>query len=82
MQLERYRKVYKSGHWAKAEYQRLGLPAEVCLACCGLCEEACPFGLPVREMLQSAHNALSAPITEYEIAQHGGEGTVAKEIAQ
>jgi predicted aldo/keto reductase-like oxidoreductase len=82
LRLKRYHAVYKSGHWAKAEYRRLGLPAEVCSACSGYCGEACLFELPVREMLQSAHDALSAPITDYEIAQHGGEDAIAKEVAQ
>lgn len=82
LRLERYRAMYKSGHWAKAEYRRLGLPAEICSACSGYCGEACLFELPVREMLRSAHDALSALITDYEIAQHGGGGAIAKEIAQ
>jgi len=79
--LERYRAVYKSGHWAKEEYRQLGLPAEKCQACPGYCVKGCPFGLPIRQMLLDAHSSLSSPITDYEIAQHGGKGTIAKEIA-
>jgi len=81
LRLERYRTAYKSGHWAKVEYERLGLPAEGCQACSGHCIEGCPFELPVRQMLLNAHAALSSPITDYEIAQHGGKGAVAKGIA-
>lgn len=81
LRLERYRAVYKSGHWAKAEYRRAGLRAEVCSTCPGYCEETCLFDLPIHEMLCSAHDALAAPITDYEIAQHGGQGAITQEIA-
>jgi predicted aldo/keto reductase-like oxidoreductase len=81
LRLERFLAVYKSGHWAKEEYRRLGHPARLCSACPGYCLEGCTFELPVRKMLSSAHDRLSSPITDYEVAQHGGKGTVAKEIA-
>ena len=81
LRLERYRAVYKSGHWAKEEYQRLGLPAGECQACPGYCVERCSFKLPVRRMLLNAHHTLSSPVTDYEIAQHGGQGAIAQEIA-
>jgi predicted aldo/keto reductase-like oxidoreductase len=81
LRLERYRAVYKSGHWAKESYQGMGRPAAACRTCAGHCAEGCPFQLPVRHMLLNAHDALSSPVTDYEIAQHGGKGAMAQEIA-
>jgi len=36
-----------------------GVKADVCKDCSGLCERACPYGVPIQGMLLTAHNFLS-----------------------
>ena len=67
---ERYLDVYKTGHWAKKQYFNVNPKANECIDC-GNCEDICPYKLPIRAMLQIAHQKLLQPITEKEYAYHG-----------
>ena len=50
---EGYLKRYGLGEWAKGRYQTLSKKAKDCVGC-GVCEERCPYHLPIREMLRRA----------------------------
>lgn len=71
--LDRYSKIYKSGHHAKWLYSRLPVKADFCQNCPGYCQTECPYGMSIQQLLVKAHLHLSLPITPSEIAQHGGE---------
>lgn len=43
---------------AKQRYARLGVKADKCTEC-GLCEQKCPYNLPIRQMIKRAHKNLS-----------------------
>ncbi|MDI6792721.1 MAG: aldo/keto reductase [bacterium] len=69
---EKYLTIYKTGHWAKKQYQALEVKVDACTEC-GECETICPYQLSIRKMLIPAHKELIADVTSREIAYHGGE---------
>ncbi len=48
-----YLERYGLGDWAKERYNAMGKRASDCIGC-GVCEERCPYNLPIREMLKKA----------------------------
>ena len=44
---------YGLGGWATERYNAMGAKASDCIGC-GVCEERCPYNLPIREMLKKA----------------------------
>ncbi len=44
---------YGLGDWATERYNAMGKKASDCIGC-GVCEERCPYNLPIREMLKKA----------------------------
>ena len=44
---------YGLGDWATERYNSMGKKASDCIGC-GVCEERCPYNLPIREMLKKA----------------------------
>ena len=44
---------YGLSDWATERYNAMGKKASDCIGC-GVCEERCPYNLPIREMLKSA----------------------------
>lgn len=78
---ERYLTIYKTGHWAKKQYQALEVKADACTEC-GECEPICPYQLPIRKMLIQAHRELITDVTAREIAYHGGEISEVKSIEE
>ena len=48
-----YLRRYGLGEWAKGRYHALEKNASDCVGC-GVCEERCPYNLPIREMLKVA----------------------------
>lgn len=50
--LESYYKRYNLMDWAEERYESLPVKAGACVKC-GLCETRCPYGLPIRDMLES-----------------------------
>ncbi len=44
---------YGLGEWATERYNAMGKRASDCIGC-GVCEERCPYNLPIREMLKKA----------------------------
>lgn len=67
-----YKEVYKSGHWAKKQYQYLESKANECTNC-RACEEHCPYNVAIREMLVRGHEILTGEITPREYRYHGLE---------
>lgn len=53
-----YLRKYDLPVWAKARYEATAIRADACVDC-GLCESRCPYQLPIRSMLKSAHRELS-----------------------
>lgn len=53
------RKYEGLAEWAKGRYAALEHKAGECVGC-GNCEERCPYGLPIREMLQEVREAFGA----------------------
>jgi predicted aldo/keto reductase-like oxidoreductase len=49
---------YDLKNWARKLYTGLEIKPEKCLKC-GLCQQKCPYTLPVEQMLQEAHKQLS-----------------------
>lgn len=54
---EGYLKRYGLGEWAKGRYAALPKKAKDCIGC-GVCEERCPYNLPIREMLKRASKVM------------------------
>ncbi len=54
---EGYLKRYGLGEWAKGRYAALPKKAKDCVGC-GVCEERCPYNLPIREMLKRASKVM------------------------
>ena len=50
---EGYYSRYDLKDWAKARYSLLEKTASDCIAC-GVCEERCPYNLPIRNMLKKS----------------------------
>lgn len=50
---EGYYSRYDLKEWAKARYSLLNKTASDCIGC-GVCEERCPYNLPIREMLKKS----------------------------
>lgn len=46
-----YLQRYDLGEWGYGRYQTLSAKADECVEC-GVCEERCPYNLPIREMLK------------------------------
>ncbi|MEC9488870.1 MAG: aldo/keto reductase [Halanaerobium sp.] len=57
--LEGYHDRYQMADWARERYSNLAIQADRCEEC-GICEEKCPYQLPIREMLQTAHSKLGS----------------------
>lgn len=55
--IQGYYERYNLKEWAKARYESLAVKADACIEC-GVCEERCPYSLPIREMLKKAHKVL------------------------
>ena len=55
--LEGYYTRYNLKQWALERYSFLNKTATDCVGC-GVCEERCPYHLPIREMLKKAANVL------------------------
>lgn len=51
--IEGYYSRYNLKDWAVARYEALAHTAAECIGC-GLCEERCPYNLPIRQMLKKA----------------------------
>lgn len=58
MRLNEYSSKFDSNDWTKSLYKHIQ-KADRCIEC-GICEEKCPFKLPVREILKEAHRRLGA----------------------
>ena len=56
--LEGYYKRYDLKDWANARYQGMAKHASDCIEC-GVCEERCPYNLPIRQMLKEVSNTFS-----------------------
>lgn len=56
--LEGYYTRYKMEEWAKTRYEGVSNKASKCIEC-GVCEEKCPYNLPIREMLKKVTNVFS-----------------------
>ncbi len=54
--LESYCRRYNLADWANERYKAMPAKASACEKC-GLCETRCPYGLPIRDMLESARKA-------------------------
>ena len=53
---EGYLKRYGLADWARGRYEAMAKTASDCIGC-GLCEERCPYNLPIREMLKRTAKA-------------------------
>ena len=53
-----YAERYGLTVWAHERYGAMPVKADACIEC-GKCEERCPYGLPIRQMLKDAHKLLS-----------------------
>ena len=53
---EGYLERYGLEEWARGRYAGLAVKASECIEC-GLCEERCPYELPIRDMLKKAAEA-------------------------
>ena len=51
--MDGYYNRYHLEDWAKMRYDAFAHKASECIDC-GLCEERCPYQLPIREMLKKA----------------------------
>lgn len=58
LRLDEYFHKYGSRDWPVEVYNHIGQSVLKCVQC-GLCEEKCPFKLPIREMLGDAHKRLT-----------------------
>ena len=56
--LVNYLRKYDLADWARGRYQSVPHRFDECVDC-GLCENRCPYGLPIREMLGAAHRELT-----------------------
>ncbi len=56
--LDGYYKRYSLPQWSQERYQTLGVKADACTEC-GICEDRCPYSLPIRQMLQDANSRLN-----------------------
>ena len=56
--LVNYLRKYDLAQWAKGRYASAAHHGTECVDC-GLCETRCPYGLPIRTMLKTAHRELS-----------------------
>jgi predicted aldo/keto reductase-like oxidoreductase len=62
MRYNHYFEAQGSEKYAMGEYASLETAkADACRTCPGWCEQACPFGVPVRTLLCMAHNQLTLP---------------------
>ncbi len=62
MRYNHYFEAQGSEKYAMGEYASLETAkADACRACPGWCEQACPYGVPVRTLLCMAHNQLTLP---------------------
>ena len=59
--LESYYTRYNMKDWAKERYKGMAVGADQCVEC-GLCEEKCPYSLPIREMLKDACSKLAEAV--------------------
>ncbi len=58
--LDAYYQRYRLPDWAKDRYKSLvDVTPEKCTEC-GLCEERCPYKLPIRKLIREAHKRLSS----------------------
>lgn len=55
--LEGYYTRYNLKEWAKDRYETMNVKANKCIEC-GLCENKCPYELPIREMLKDVSEKL------------------------
>lgn len=53
---EGYLKRYGLADWARGRYETMAKTASDCIGC-GLCEERCPYNLPIRQMLKRTAKA-------------------------
>lgn len=54
-----YHERYDLHDWAQSRYDCLPVKASACVKC-GACESRCPYGLPIREMLERAVKAFES----------------------
>ena len=60
MRFNHYYEAQGKEKFAMKQYARLATPkAGLCANCSGLCESACPYGVPVQGLLTIAHKTLS-----------------------
>ena len=55
--LEGYFTRYHLEDWAISRYEKMGKTATDCIGC-GVCEDRCPYNLPIREMMKNAAKVL------------------------
>jgi len=57
-----YFEDYGDEKHAMSQYRDLPLKADACMGCSNdVCNQACPYGLPVSAKLRAAHQSLSFP---------------------
>jgi ferredoxin len=62
MRYNHYFEAQGSEKFAMEKYAALDTAkADACRTCEGLCERACPYGVPVRVLLNLAHTQLTLP---------------------
>ena len=60
MRYNHYFDAHGSEKFAMEKYAKLETPkADSCRNCAGLCEQSCPYGVPIQGLLNIAHTQLT-----------------------